>query len=679
MRRRSTAFARRAAACLVGAAWLVACDGLKGFEPETQVAFAGGDQGVNSHESDAADVAIQALLSRPNILMVMTRRAGLYEVHSLGGTVWFARHLGPDGYRYEVIRVEGENPIENQDPYQNSTLESELAARGPNPNQVTYDGYTGPDDPRIAFLDPDKVAYPFAYERIASVFDGHRAGDLLIEYQPWGLYPLQEHGARTVPGAHGQLNGISSRAPLIFAGKGAKKGGFVEEIVKSVDIAPTVAQAMGVEKTFGVNHKGQLSSDVYLKWQDGVARPEFLDGETPGRVVIIANDALSHAEILYQLSRPEADAPLPAYRWLAANGIIARHGAITNFPSNTAPSHNAIVTGAYSGHHQLIDNKFYDRDTGEKTNALVELLPEEEYVSDDVETLFEAVHRSFPNWDPIGYPLGNYTMSINDRAYKDADHSIINGVQPVDWSKCPEPDLPLPAVDNSIVTRSQAADNVGVATFYKALLGQRPLHTDTATDAATETIPCTQPPRFVLINLGLTDDQAHDTGPHSDGQRIAIEQTDRRMQIMLDIMREAGVLDDTMIVLTSDHGQCLQDITRSIPFQPALEAAGLEFVVQDAFVYLLTMRVRASYGQLVPGQSSRISIEVLNDDTRAPVENARIHLRSGDAETEATTDRWGRTQVDFTPADARTVLKVEADGLTTHTSTLGARPPSYEE
>jgi predicted AlkP superfamily pyrophosphatase or phosphodiesterase len=593
------------------------------------------DQDVDGSERAVADRAIEILTGMDNVAMVMLRRDDRYEVHAKDGAVIFERRSEEDGYRYPIVSHTGRDPLEAQDPAALSDLESELGA-GENPMGTDYrsmdPGYGGPSDRRISFLRADQVTYPLAYPRIAALFDGEHAGDLVVEFTPWGYYPLGKHDGLSNPGAHGQLNVIASRAPLIIAGKGARPGQQIEGWARSVDIAPTAAKAMGIQRRFGVDEHGRTTLDNYLAWQDGHPLDEALDGGTASRVLIIVNDALTNNQLDAQLA---GGAPLSAYRWLLEHGTRYRHGAVTNFPSNTFASHNTIGSGAYSGHHGLIDNWFYDRREQRRHDPLTEVLDTGRFVSDRVETLHQAVHRSFGNWDPKTNPLGNFTMAINTPATKGADHALLEGVQPIDFDRCPEPaDLGLPPLDERISTRSQGADNLALSIFAKGVLGR---HADGSR--------CAHPPRLVILNLGLTDDVAHETGPHSDSMTLAIEQTNRRMEILFDLLRRAGWLDDTMVILTSDHGQCLQDTARSADFRPALEAAGIRAVVTNTFLYLLTLDVRAQADTLERGETAAIEVVVLDDDTQTPVAGAKVRAISGSAVADGTTDAEGRAQL----------------------------------
>jgi hypothetical protein len=168
-------------------------------------------------------------------------------------------------------------------------------------------------------------------------------------------------------------------------------------------------------------------------------------------------------------------------------------------------------------------------------------------------------------------------------------------------------------------------------------------------------------PRYVIINLGLTDDVAHETGPHSDAMERALEQTDKRQQILFDTLKKAGVFDSTLFVFTSDHGQCLQDVQRSKGFEDPLRKAGIRFKSTYAFVYLLTFDVTLSTKKFALGKETTLDVTVRDDDTKEPVAGATVTIESGAAKGTAVTDAAGKASVTFTPMESRTTLTVRDD------------------
>ena len=70
------------------------------------------------------------------------------------------------------------------------------------------------------------------------------------------------------------------------------------------------------------------------------------------------------------------------------------HGAIVNFPSITWPSHSTILTGAWCGHHDVVNPTFHLREHRETVPIQGNVFDGERYLSPDVETLYEAFKRA---------------------------------------------------------------------------------------------------------------------------------------------------------------------------------------------------------------------------------------------------------------------------------------------
>src|SRR5687768_15864641 len=226
-----------------------------------------GGQGLDLEQEESGNRAILALLADPEVAaqtdLVLTWRAGeggepgAYEAWSARGLVRFRRVLGDDGrLGFDVIEVVGENPLANQDPHALRTVDEERAA-------AAASGFSA-EDPARRFIAPHRQSYPFAYERVAQLFDSPNAPDLAVSPRDWCS------GAQ--PGTHGGLHVRQSRAPLWLAGPGVRRG--VHDLAaRAVDIAPTCLAALGFPEIDGADASGRSASergvppDVYLARQ----------------------------------------------------------------------------------------------------------------------------------------------------------------------------------------------------------------------------------------------------------------------------------------------------------------------------------------------------------------------------------------------------------------------------
>jgi len=238
------------------------------------------DQGLDPEQEESGNRAILALLSDPEVadqmdLVATYRRGegegGAYEVWAARGMVRFRRFCGDDGsLAFQVVEQIGENPIGCQDPHALRTVAEEKEA-------ARASGFD-PKDPARRFIAPEQQSYPFAYERLAQLFDSPNAPDLVISPRDWCC------GVQ--PGTHGGLQVRQARGPLWFSGPGLRAGRF-ELAARSVDIAPTCLAALDFPLIDGADATGRTSGergvapDVLLARQDGRVLREILDPRPP--------------------------------------------------------------------------------------------------------------------------------------------------------------------------------------------------------------------------------------------------------------------------------------------------------------------------------------------------------------------------------------------------------------
>ena len=90
------------------------------------------------------------------------------------------------------------------------------------------------------------------------------------------------------------------------------------------------------------------------------------------------------------------------------------------------------------------------------------------------------------------------------------------------------------------------------------------------------------PPSLMAVSLYLSDAAGQDYGPHGDDARTALEETDVRVGKIIDQYQDAGVFDDTVFVLTADHGMELMDSSRTASWAGAID----EVTRYDRMLYL---------------------------------------------------------------------------------------------
>ena len=515
---------------------------------------------------------------------------GAYEVWSARGMVRF-RRLADDhgGLHFEVLEVVGQNPIEHQDPLALNTVALERAA-------AAASGFSA-DDPTRRFIDPLHQTYPFGYERAAQLFDSPNAPDLAVSPRDWC--------SGNQPGTHGALHVRQARAPLWFSGRSVRAGRH-DIAARSIDIAPTCLAALGFPTIDGVDATGTPSSDVYLARQDGRVLGEILDPDAPAptRLYVFLMDGMHQTELEDRLHRDPYG--LPHLRRLLQRAAVLAGGSMVNFPSITWPSHTAIVTGAWCGHHDVVNPTYYVREARETVSPQGLQIGTERFASTSVESLHEAFHRRDPD---------SFTVAIHAPFGRSAKHAVLEGRNLCDRVRVKELTVqfagdmnPRWADEHPAVASESLLDTRGLAQIIELL--------------RRDDVPA---PAFVYHELAVTDGAGHEYGPHHDGLADALTETDRRIGHVLDELDRQGLFDETLFVVSADHGMAPQDIAlRASPAAHVLEA-GFAAVVAEPMIWLRDVAVTVE--RKPDNRTGRIT--VLDNDADSigehqPVEGAEV-------------------------------------------------------
>ena len=608
-----------------------------------------GGQGLDHHQEESGNLAIHKLLTTDDGIawtdFVATARQDLdgswsYEAWAARGMVrWVRRHAAGGGFDYEVIEVLGTNPIEQQDHRALSTLGEELAA--------------GSGEPETNYVPPETLTYPWAYERISQLFDSPNAPDLVVNPKSYA-YGRQ-------PGQHGALDVIQSRSPLIFSGPGVKRGEFVEAASRQIDIAPTIARLMRFPLIDGQDITGRTSSergvapDVYLARQDGRVLAEVLDEANgqPERIYIILLDGQSQTDLLHRLETEPA--AIPNLRRLIDRGTMLRYGSATNFPSITWPSHNAIGTGAWCGHHDIVNPSYYLRETRETVSPQGQQFDTARFLNAGVETLYEAFHRVYGEWDGTS---GVVTASVNEPCTRGAGHASLERRLIGDRG---ELIMLTKETEHEINPRwfeelEDHGHKLQGQIDNRALAQARQLFLDESHPA----------PIFTYHEFAQPDSSAHDYGPHHEGARAALDETDVRIGHLLRTIEERGMFESTLFVITTDHGMAQQDV--SLKANPARipQRDGMAAITTEPLVYLRDLRVE----MVTPADGRTAQITVLDNDAESsgehpPIAGAEILVSDQlDGKVARTlTDSNGVAGIsipaDLEPGDLRVAIRAE--------------------
>jgi hypothetical protein len=380
--------------------------------------------------------------------------------------------------------------------------------------------------------------------RLHALFDDPRAPDLAVVHT--GAHHWPERGGHL--GEHGSLNGVQSRAPLVLSGPGVRARGVVDQVARTVDVGATLTHLLGGDTS------GMVGRSVDLV--------------VPGaaHVVGLLWDGAQCADLLAQA----AAGRLPSVARLLARGCALRGGALAEFPSVTLVNHTCALTGVGPGRHGIVNNAFYDRTLGEQVvpNASGSWHRAMDWLRPGVRTVFERLPDGTTSAcvnEPVDRGAGYSTFALIRAAGDGGSGSFADALPP------PEDDLHVTAEhlnDHQDYGWSTRVDAAGL----EQVLG---LWREGA------------PPALTWWNSTLTDTGHHAGGPGSPVARASMVDTDRRLGVWLDLVEERGLLDQTVVLLTADHGSEGADPSCTGDWDDALAAAGVPFRDEAyGFLYL---------------------------------------------------------------------------------------------
>jgi len=485
-------------------------------------------------EADRAEAALTDPVLAQHVDTVLRRTEHGYRAASARGAVEFTR-LDDDSI--DVLDESGQHPLVDQRTDQRTEISHET------------------DDP-WALLGEHPT--PRAMESVAQYFDSPHAPDLVVLHAPTHRF----HGN---VGEHGSLATTQARAPFIAAGPGIVARGIVDDHIRTVDVAPTLAALLGCSPTDGVDGLGRARAGVRLLVQDGDECAEILDADVrPDHVVLFLWDGCN-PQALHDAAAA-GDAPRIAE--LIERGTSYRHGAYASLPTATLANHSAATTGVLPGRSGILHNTWYDRRAGHVVDLLDfrQMITAREHLRDDIETIHEALHRNEPDAVSVA------TYEYGDRG--------------ADWSSYLQMSTggPQGSLTDEERRRHRSTEFMGIPQFrnYSVYDAHSVADAKHCWSGDLGTLP-----RFSWFTLNLTDSVGHYGGPHSEIGRAAIRDTDARMGEIIDEIDRRGVLDRTAIVMCADHGMQTTAEGEAFDVSVPLREAGIDHVMVDAqYVYL---------------------------------------------------------------------------------------------
>lgn len=359
-----------------------------------------------------------------------------------------------------------------------------------------------------------------------------------------GAHHWPERGGHL--GEHGSLNGVQSRGPLLLSGAGVAARGVLDAVARSVDVGATLAHLCG----------GSYED------MDGVPLEQVRPAAA--HVVGLLWDGAQCADLLHLATT----GALPGLARLLRRGCALRGGAIAAFPSVTLVNHTCALTGLGPGRHGIVHNAFYDRSTGQQVvpNAPAHWQAAMQWLRPGVRTIFQRM------------PAGAVSACVNDPVDQGATYSTFALIrQQAAGTGALLDQLPPAAADPSASPEHVGNPDYAWGTQVDA----------SGLDQVLQLWRQPVPPRLTWWNTTLTDAGHHAGGPGSAIARAAMRDADSRLGIWLDLVEARELLDDTVILLTADHGSQAAVPGCTGDWDQALREAGVTFRDEAyGFLYL---------------------------------------------------------------------------------------------
>jgi predicted AlkP superfamily pyrophosphatase or phosphodiesterase len=253
------------------------------------------------------------------------------------------------------------------------------------------------------------------------------------------------------------------------------------------------------------------------------------------RVLVISIDGLG-----FQNWRRD-DLPMPNLRKLAERGVQAGMRSIT--PTATWAIHTSIVCGTYPRKHGVLGNWVVDRETNRVGEHFGErMYPKEQSVFG--ETIYDAVKKLGGTTAAICWPKTYGAKGLDYVIPECYEQELMEaGSTPELWKELVG--LGLPMERYAPWSKDHARGQMQ----------------DWLTTEAAKHIMRVHSPNLLLVHYLLPDSYQHDYGTHSPELDWSLRYIDERIGELLGELEAAGQLDETYVVVMSDHG--FADATRT--------------------------------------------------------------------------------------------------------------------
>ncbi len=242
-------------------------------------------------------------------------------------------------------------------------------------------------------------------------------------------------------------------------------------------------------------------------------------------VVVISIDGFAG----YLVDDPKV--PLPTIRKLAREGCIVEGGMTVSDPSVTWPNHTTLVTGMKPGRHGVLANGVLVRggigvpvkiDSHRDQSDLVR-----------VPTVADVAHAAGLRTAEVNWPCTRNSKSFDDQ-FPDVPNAL---------------DYTTPRLRQELIEKKLLQDETHASFRKSSIVGLDYVWTEAACHLIRK-----RKPHLMLIHLLNNDATHHKRGAQSQEGYTANAYADMCVSRIVDAIDDAGIREQTTIILVADHG-----------------------------------------------------------------------------------------------------------------------------
>lgn len=241
------------------------------------------------------------------------------------------------------------------------------------------------------------------------------------------------------------------------------------------------------------------------------------------RMYIISLDAFGANDLAYAKT-------LPNFKLLLERSALVER-VETVYPSLTYMAHTSIVTGVYPNKHGITNNTYLQPG---RTS------PDWHWYAKDIEvpTLFDAAHEK-------GYKTASFLWPVTGRS-KSIDYNLTEIFPNRPWQ-------------NQVLVSLYSSTTLFILELERKFGHlrngiQQPELDEFLTASILETIQ-TKNPDLMAIHYVELDSMRHHFGVHSPQSQQAIQNMDKHLGQIIEVMKQKGIFEETVIAILGDHYQ----------------------------------------------------------------------------------------------------------------------------